>query len=120
MAHAMTMAKDMRECIDICDECRTICLEAVTYCLEKGGQHAAPDHIKLLLDCANICDTSAQFMARDSMFHATTCATCAEICERCAESCESIGDDEMMKACAEVCRRCASSCQGMAAMGKAA
>ncbi len=91
-------------------------METVTHCLQMGGKHAEAAHIRLLLDCAEICATSANFMLRGSELHARTCAVCAEICERCAEDCERIGpDDEMMQRCAEMCHRCADSCRRMAA-----
>jgi len=81
-----------------------------------GGQHAEPQHIGLLLDCAEICQTSANFMLRGSDRHMRTCAVCAEVCEQCAQDCERMGDDAQMRACAEVCRRCADSCRRMATM----
>jgi hypothetical protein len=104
----------MKSSIDTTMECESICVGMVDHGLTKGGDHAAPDHIRLLLDCAEICQTAATFMARGSAFHAQTCRICADICERCAESCERIADDEEMRHCAEVCRRCAESCREMA------
>lgn len=104
----------MDECIRNCTECHRICLETVVYCLKLGGAHAEPEHIRLLLDCADICRTSADFMIRGSDMHALTCGTCAEVCERCAADCEQMGvDDAHLKQCAEVCRRCAESCRQM-------
>lgn len=107
------VSPQMRECIQECQTCHTTCLETVTHCLQRGGPHAEAGHIRLLLDCAEICQTSANFMLRGSPFHAATCGVCAEICERCAQDCERLGDDEMMRQCAESCRRCAASCQRM-------
>ncbi len=105
---------EMEQCIDNCTQCHAICLETITHCLSKGGKHAAPDHIRLLQDCAQICATSADFMLRGSDLHGRTCAVCADVCTRCAESCERMGDDEVMLGCAEMCRRCAESCRMMA------
>jgi len=104
----------MQECIDNCMRCHAVCVETITHCLKQGGKHAAPDHIRLLQDCAQICATSADFMLRDSEFHHLTCGACAEICARCAEACERMGNDDMMRRCAEECRRCADSCRRMA------
>ena len=105
----------MERCIQNCTECRRACLETVTYCLKLGGAHAAPEHINLLLDCAEICRTSADFMVRGSEMHRRVCGVCADICERCAADCERMGaDDAHLKTCAEVCRRCAESCRQMA------
>ena len=105
----------MQQCIDECLNCHSICLETVTHCLQKGGPHAEANHIRLLLDCVEICQTSANFMLRGSDLHTRTCAVCAEVCQRCAEDCERIDpNDSMMKACADACRRCAESCERMA------
>jgi hypothetical protein len=106
----------METCIERCTECHRVCLETVQHCLKLGGEHAAPAHIRLLLDCADICRTSAGFMIRDSDMHGYTCAACAAICERCAQDCERFPDDEQMKRCAEICRACAESCREMASM----
>lgn len=105
---------EMARCIENCQACHGICLETAMHCLGMGGEHAAADHIRLLLDCADICQTSADFMLRGSPLHARTCGVCAEVCERCATDCERFGDDASMKACAELCRRCAESCRRMA------
>ncbi|PSO54322.1 MAG: ferredoxin [Cyanobacteria bacterium QH_1_48_107] len=107
-------AQEMQPCIQNCLDCHSICLSTVTYCLQKGGQHAAPAHIRLMLDCAEICQTSANFMLKGSEFHGRTCGVCGEICERCAQDCDRMGDDAQMKACAEMCRQCASTCKQMA------
>ena len=114
------MATAMDDCIDWCTSCHDICTQTVNYCLGMGGEHAAQEHVRLLLDCAEICKTSANFMLRESPLHGVTCNACAEVCERCAESCERFPDDEIMRACAETCRGCAQSCREMARMAKAA
>lgn len=107
----------MQECIENCTECHRVCLETALWCLQQGGDHATPSHIKLLLDCAEICQTSANFMMRGSDFHSRTCGVCAEICARCADDCERMGEGELMRQCVEACRRCAESCRRMAEMG---
>jgi len=110
-------AKEMEQCIDDCLDCHSICLEtSMSYCLEMGGKHAEPKHMRLMLDCSEICQVSANFMLRNSNFSTRTCNLCAEICIKCAESCEQFKGDEKMAACAKVCRRCAESCQQMSKM----
>lgn len=109
----------LARCIEDCLECHQVCLATVMNCLSLGGEHATPAHITTLLDCADICQTSASFMIRQSPRHALTCTTCAEICEQCARECERFTND-FMRLCAEVCRRCASSCKEMATHSQAA
>jgi hypothetical protein len=111
--HQMTEA--MQVCIQACQDCHDSCLSTTRHCLEMGGQHASPAHITLLLDCAQICHTSADFMLRGSVLHGRTCGVCAEVCERCAEDCERLGaNDQQMQSCARMCRQCADSCRRMA------
>lgn len=109
------MSGEMQECIQACQQCHSICLTTVQHCLQMGGRHAAPQHITLLLDCAQICQTSADFMLRGSELHGRTCGVCAEVCERCAQDCERLDpNDQQMQMCAQVCRQCADSCRRMA------
>jgi hypothetical protein len=105
--------EDRQECIDNCTDCAQVCEQMVTHCLSKGGPHSAPEHIRLLIDCANICQTSAGFMLRGSPLHHLTCGACAEVCTACADDCEKMNDDEMMNECIEICRRCATTCEAM-------
>jgi hypothetical protein len=107
-------ANPMQQCIQNCRSCRSACLKTLAYCRKKGGHHAAPEHLRILQDCAEICRTSASFMGRGSEFHARTCGLCAEVCKQCGETCDHFPNDAQMKACAAACRRCAQSCQTMA------
>ena len=111
----IAVEEDLRRCIHECDDCHDACAAAVSHCLEMGGRHAAAAHIRLLLDCAEICRTAAGFMLRGSDLHRLTCGVCAQVCERCAASCEALRADDTMRACAEECRLCAASCREMAA-----
>ena len=103
----------MQECIDRCHGCEETCLQTVNHCLELGGKHAEAAHIRTLLACAAICETSANVMSFGSEHHARVCEVCAEICDACAKDCDQF-DDETMRHCADTCRRCAESCRQMA------
>src|SRR3954466_12468523 len=109
------MNPEMEECIRLCLECNHICYEAaLNPCLEMGGAHVQPPHFRLMMNCAEICQTSANFMLSGSDLHHLTCGVCAEVCERCAADCDRMSSDLRMAACAEECRRCAESCRAMA------
>lgn len=113
--------EDMKHCIQLCQDCHALCIQLIGHCLQLGGRHAAPDHIRLLMDCAQMCTITADYMARGSSFHDRTCGLCSEICRLCAESCEQVqGEDQLVKQCAEMCRRCAESCKRMASPKEAA
>jgi hypothetical protein len=109
-------AMDMQQCIQNCMECHRSCTETMVHCLAKGGRHADASHIRLLADCADICQTSAEFMMRQSDLHAGICTVCADVCDHCAHDCDGLKDDEQMGVCAAMCRQCAQSCRDMARM----
>jgi len=106
---------DMEQCIINCSECARVCIETIPSCLKSGGRHADPDHIMMLMNCAQICRTSANFMISGSPLHMKTCDVCAETCDACADSCATAGDEDFMQRCVDFCRRCADSCRKMAA-----
>lgn len=115
MSHSHEISSQMRECIQNCFDCHRICTETAARCLTLGGKHAEAAHIRLLLDCAQICGAGADFMLRTSHFHAKVCGVCAEVCSQCADDCGRLAEgDAMMQQCAEACRRCAQSCMSMA------
>ncbi len=103
----------MEECIETCMQCHHLCLEtAMNHCLEMGGKHVEPPHFRLMMNCAEICQTSANFMLSGSELHKLTCGVCAEVCRRCAADCRQMGE---MEECAAMCERCAETCAKMAA-----
>ena len=104
----------MEQCLSNCSACHQHCTSMVQHCLGMGGEHASADHIRLLQDCAQICQTSADFMLRKSPLHILTFGACAEICQQCAHHCERLANgDTTMMACAQACRDCAASCREM-------
>jgi hypothetical protein len=110
--HAMRSENFMQSCVDACSDCHQLCLKtAMNQCLEMGGQHVEAEHFRLMISCAEICQTSANFQLSNSPFSYRLCAVCAEVCEACAVSCRRIGN---MDECAEVCDRCVESCRQMA------
>ena len=113
----MPTTHSLEQCIENCTRCHRVCLEtaALHFRGESGAGKPGESHIRLLLDCVEICQTSANFMIRGSEVHGHTCEACAAVCERCADECDKLGEDPHMAACAEICRRCAETCREMAA-----
>ena len=102
----------IQECIVECDSCHDVCIETINYCLAMAGPHAEPAHVRLLMDCAQICHTASDFMLRGSTLYRAVCLVSAEVCEACATSCAELDGSEM-KACADACRRCSEACRAM-------
>ncbi len=106
-------SEEVQECLRDCLDCYQTCTETTVRCLSIGGKHAEIEHLNLLMDCAKICNTNADFMLRNSTYYPQTCGITADICDECADTCDRFEDD-FMKECASVCRRCAESCREMA------
>lgn len=113
---SMTMTLD--SCVDSCLASHRACLETARYCTEQGAAHVAAAHIALLLDCAELCQTTANSLLRKSPQHALLCDVCARMCEACAKDCAGFTGDVRMQACARTCRECAASCRDMASMSQ--
>jgi hypothetical protein len=71
------MTAEMQDCVE-CQFCHSTCTETIGYCLDIGSarSRAYPP----LMDCVEICQTSADFMLRGSDEHGIVCRTCAEVC----------------------------------------
>lgn len=105
----------MKEDVQTMLDCYLACTKTINHCLEMGGEHASPDHINLLMDCAKICMLASDFAARGSNNHQKLCKLCADICRQCAQECENMADgNQAMLDCAEACRKCAETCDKMA------
>jgi hypothetical protein len=114
MNHPVHTEYNMQVCIQACSHCHQVCLQtAMNHCLNTGDKNIEPDHFRLLVSCAEICQTSANFQLINSHFHLRLCQLCAEVCEACAVACEMVGG---MDTCAAACNACAESCRQMASM----
>jgi hypothetical protein len=99
----------IRASMDALLQCHRVCLSmAMTHCFEIGGEHARPQHLRLMLDCAEFCLLTADMLARKSQFHNRICALSAEICDVCAADCAKLGH---MDGCVAICRTTAALCR---------
>lgn len=106
------LSQQIRDAIKALQHCHATCHSmAMTHCLEMGGEHAAPQHLRLMLDCAALCAFTADALGRKTQFHGRFAALCAQVCETCAADCEAVGE---MDDCVTACRDCAAACKGIA------
>ena len=116
MAKMAAGSMTLDDCVRSCVASHQMCLETARYCTQRGGNHVAERHLALLLDCAEMCQTTANSLLRRSPQHAVICEACARICEACASDCAAFAQDRQMQRCATTCRDCAASCRDMAKM----
>lgn len=96
------------ECANACLECYKACLDHLTHhCVEVGGPHTEPAHVRLMMDCIEICRACADFCVRNTANRLDIGPVCEKICRACAEHCERLTG---MEKCVAACRRCADTC----------
>jgi hypothetical protein len=101
-------SRQTQEAIAALHNCHLACHSmAMVHCLEMGGEHARPQHLRLMLDCAGICAFTADALGRKSQFYAPFAQLCAEVCQTCADDCARL---EGMEVCVAACRRCVAAC----------
>jgi hypothetical protein len=106
------LSRQTADAIAALQHCHAMCSSmAMTHCLEMGGEHARPQHLRLMLDCAAFCAFTADALGRKSQFHTRFAALCAEVCETCEKDCQAVGD---MDDCVQACRACAAACRQIA------
>lgn len=111
-------SQQTQKCMDECAACAAMCTFTAHHCLHLGGAHAAPEHQRLLHDCAEICAAAVPFMARSSPYAIAICRECAEICAACGDDCDRLADGEQVMArCAQTCKSCSRACESMSAAG---
>lgn len=105
---------ELLACIAECSTCHDVCEETITHSLRSGGDFADTELVRALIDCAQICQTSADFMLRSSTSYKLVCDVCAQVCAACADECERFEHDDWMRTCAQTLRSCTTACQKMA------
>ena len=111
------LSQKVRDTIQALQHCHATCLSmAMTHCLETGGEHARPQHLRLMLDCAQLCALTADALGRKSQFHNRLAQLCAEVCETCEKDCARL---DGMEDCVQACRDCARLCTEVARLDHA-
>jgi hypothetical protein len=109
-----------RRCIEACSECEQTCTVCADACLGEDNVGEMVPCVRLCLDCAEVCHTTAALMTRPSHRDAPALRAqlqaCMEMCRACADECERHGKHhEHCAVCAEACRECADACEAMVA-----
>lgn len=94
-----------------CMNCSITCLETLSYYLGLETEKKDPVLMQHLRDCAEICSTTAKFIAGGSYYRTELAMVCSEVCDACSLDCEQFENDERMKTCARVCEACATACR---------
>lgn len=105
---------DYSNCIEACLNCFIACNHCATACTREPHIAHMAECIRLDMQCAAICSSTATLLSLHSEKANGLCLICADMCEDCAEECEKHHSDHCTQ-CAEACRICAEACRKMAA-----
>lgn len=105
MAH-----QENKELIEALASCIAACEHCADACLEEDHLSELIECIRLDRDCADVCQVTLAFVARDSADTPTMVDLCADFCSDCAEECEKHDHDHCQE-CAEACRECEEACR---------
>jgi hypothetical protein len=103
--------------IDAITQCATTCTSCADSCLGEEDVASQVKCIRLDLDCADICTTTARVLSRQVEYDANVTRAqleaCIAACKACGDECESHGEHGMdhCRVCAEACRRCEDACR---------
>ena len=111
-----TMTRNrFQSCIDECNKCSQSCYQCLDLCMSEPDANSRKNCMKLLVECARMCEMSSEIMSINGEFSTAHCGLCATICDRCAEECSKFKDTHC-KDCAQECSTCADECRNMAGM----
>ena len=99
-----------RGLLDALYDCAAECNHCAIACLQEKDVKMLERCIRLDLDCAEICQVAAGYVARGSELANRLLELCAEVCNACADECEKHEHMEHCKRCADICRKCADAC----------
>lgn len=103
-----------QQLIETLNNCAATCHYCTSSCLGEEDIKMLRDCIRLNIDCAQICTTTAALLARNSEHADHLLRECAEVCGLCATECEKHAHHmDHCRECAEACRACEEACKGV-------
>ncbi len=109
------VTNNYQSCIDTCNKCAQECYECYEACLNEPDLNARRSCVKILIECANMCEMASGLMSINSRFAKDHCKMCATVCDTCTTLCNMFKDDHCQK-CADICSICANECRSMVSM----
>ena len=102
--------------IDALDDCAQACAADTAADLSEPNITEMIKCIRLCLDCADICTTTAAVVSRQATYDANVTRrlleACVAICKGCGDECERHAHMHAhCRVCAEACRRCEQACR---------
>jgi hypothetical protein len=106
--------------IDALIACAQACTACADACLGEESPADLRTCIRTNLDCADICETTARVLSRQTAYNpavtAVVLAACEAVCQACGDECASHAEmHEHCRICADACRACEKACHDLRA-----
>jgi hypothetical protein len=98
-------ANDLRAAFLACLRAHEACEAAVAHALRADGGERVNDRVGALLDCADVCRTTARYIRYGSPLLRGTAGVAAERCARAAEACAASAHAEAIRRAGACCRQ---------------
>lgn len=108
--------ESLADCVDACVACELACIACADACLGESDVAMFRKCIRLNLDCADVCGTTARLLARlleaDVEILRAQLEACARACATCGAECHRHGSKHAhCKVCGDACVRCDEACR---------
>lgn len=98
------LKKKLAACIVACQNCSDACLD------ETDMLPKMVECIRLDRDCAEMCQTTLNFISRNSNYAAEMISMCEKLCKACGDECGK-HEAQHCKDCAKACKECEEACK---------
>ncbi len=95
--------------LDVLERCMTACEICASELLDSTNARDYQRCIELSRDLADICGSTARFVARGSEFKDRYLSLCATACKECKDECRKVSVATAQH-CADVCHECHLAC----------
>ncbi|RIK46734.1 MAG: four-helix bundle copper-binding protein [Chloroflexi bacterium] len=108
----------LAQAVEAISQCATVCTICADACLGEQQVQQLVRCIRLNLDCADICQATANGLARlgesDQAVLRAQLQACEAVCRSCGSECEQHAQmHEHCRVCAESCRHCEQVCRDL-------
>lgn len=116
--HTETQHPEWLACLAACLNCAQVCRKCADACVGESKGDKLTECIRRDLDCATVCDATAQVLSRttepDWKVVTALLQACVAACASCASACEHhAAMMEHCRVCAEACRECEVACKAL-------
>lgn len=95
---------------EMLEACAWSCRKSADACLGGSDPGKFAESIRLVVECAKLCEITAGYLDKGSAFQDEMLRICAEACDNCRNECERHMQWRHFRECADASGRCETAC----------